>query len=93
MVWWKEQIESSGYNKYVMLKMTHLIKWQDEEKQPIEQWAYFSGPGTSTITDTIKSASGEAIYKENNNLHLFITSYHKSLVRDVYFENKQGESN
>lgn len=93
MVWWKEQIESSGYNKYVVLKMTHLITWEDEEKNKHEQWAYFSGPGTSKITDTIKSSSGEALYKENNNLHLFITSYDKTLVRDVYFENKQGETN
>jgi hypothetical protein len=55
MVWWLEQIESSGYNKYVVLKMTHLITWEDEEKNKHEQWAYFSGPGTSTISDTIKS--------------------------------------
>jgi hypothetical protein len=88
MVWWKEQIEASGYNRYVVLKMTHELTWRDAENLSHTAWAYFSGPGTSTISDTIKSSSGEAIYKENNNLHMFITSYDKTLCRDVYFENK-----
>ena len=86
MIWWKEEIEASGYNKYVVLKMTHLLTWRDAEKTLHEQWAFFSGPGKSTITDTIKSSSGEALYKENNNLHMFITSYTPSISRDVYFE-------
>lgn len=93
MVWWLEHIEASGYNKYVVLKMTHELTWRDNENVSHTAWAYFSGPGTSTISDTIKSASGEAIYNENNNLHMFITAYDKTLARDVYFENKQGETN
>lgn len=92
MVWWLEHIEASGYNRYVVLRMTHLLTWRDQDGEAHEQWAYFSGPGTSTISDTLKSASGEAIYKENNNLHLFITSYNKSLQRDLYFENQQTET-
>lgn len=93
MIWWLEQLEASGYNRYVVLKMTHKITWRDAEKNEHTQWAYFSGPGTSTVSDTIKSSTGEAIYKENNNLHMFITSYNKHLNRDSYFENKQGETN
>jgi hypothetical protein len=27
MIWWKEMIESSGYNKYVVLRMTHELTW------------------------------------------------------------------
>jgi hypothetical protein len=86
MVWWKEEIEASGYNRYVVLKMTHELTWRDAENVLHKQWAYFSGPGTSTISDTIKSASGEAIYAENNNLHQFVISYNKDVVRDMYFE-------
>ena len=86
MVWWKEETEASGYNRYVVLKMTHLLTWRDAENLLHKQWAYFSGPGTSKISDTIKSSTGEAIYKENNNLHSFVTSYNKSLSRDVYIE-------
>lgn len=86
MVWWKEEIEASGYNRYVVLKMTHLLTWRDAEKVSHEQWGYFSGPGTSTISDTVKSSTGETLYKENNNLHMFVTSYNASLSRDVYLE-------
>lgn len=92
MVWWLEHTEAGGYNRYVVLRMTHLLAWRDQNGEAHEQWAYFSGPGTSAISDTLKSASGEAIYKENNNLHLFITSYNKSLQRDLYFENMQSET-
>jgi hypothetical protein len=31
MVWWKENIEASGYNKYVVLKMTHKLTWRDTD--------------------------------------------------------------
>ena len=86
MVWWKEEIEASGYNRYVVLKMTHLLTWRDAENLECAQWAYFSGPGTSTISDTIKSSTGEAVYKENNNLHMFVTPYNKDIIRDMYFE-------
>ena len=93
MVWWMEHIEASGYNKYVVLKMTHELTWRDAEYVSHTAWAYFSGPGTSTITDTIKSQGAEAIYQENNNLYMFITAYDSSLKREVYFENQQGETN
>ena len=92
MVWWKENIEASGYNKYVVLKMTHKLTWHDTDNNEHTQWAYFSGPGTAKISDTIKSQTGEALYKENDNLHMFITSYNKFLTKDSYFENKQGDT-
>ena len=86
MVWWKEEIEASGYNKYVVLRMTHLLTWRDPDGKQYTQWAYFSGPGTATISDAVKSSSGEAIYKENNNLHSFITAYNPKIVRESYLE-------
>jgi hypothetical protein len=86
MVWWKEEIESSGYNRYVVLRMTHLLTWRDVDKNVHEQWAYFSGPGNVNIQDALKSSSAEAIYKENNNLYMFVTSYNSSVTRDIYFE-------
>lgn len=89
MVWWLEQIEASGYNRYVMLKMTHYLTWT-VDGQEISQWGYFSGPGTSTISDTLKSSTGKPIYSENNNLHMFITPQHDSIDRDTYFEVIQG---
>ena len=88
MVWWLEQIEQSGYNRYVVLRMTHCIDIPGVGNVH----AYFSGPGTSTIQDAIKSSSGEALYKENNNLHMFVTAYNKGFKKDGYFEVNQGET-
>jgi hypothetical protein len=49
MVWWKEEIEASGYNKYVVLKMTHELVWRDVDNIEHKQWALFQGTGTVAI--------------------------------------------
>lgn len=90
MVWWIEQIEASGYNRYVVLKMSHLLSWS-YNKTLTEQWAYFAGPGKRTINDTIQSSGANLVFRENNNLHLFVTPFCESLIRESYFEVKQGE--
>lgn len=89
MVWWLEQIEASGYNRYIVLKMTHYLTWK---KNGVEysQWGYFYGPGTATILDSIESSTGKPVYRENNNLHMFITPFNEDLNRDLYFETQQG---
>ena len=92
MVWWKEEIEASGYNRYVVLRMTHLLVWRDAENQEHVQWSYFSGPGTATISDTVKSSSGEALFSHNDNLYAFVTSYNSSIARDMYFEIRQEDT-
>ena len=89
MVWWLEKIESSGYNRYVVLKMTHQLSWKIKEEK-FSAWGYFSGPGNTTINDIIKSETGAPLYLENNNLHMFITTQNDNLLKDVYFEVKQG---
>lgn len=89
MVWWLEKIESSGYNRYVVLKMTHQLNWKIKEEN-FSAWGYFSGPGNTTINDTIESETGAPLYLENNNLHMFITTQNDNLLKGVYFEVKQG---
>lgn len=92
MIWWREMIESSGYNKYVVLKMTHELQWT-EDGTTYKQWGYFRGPGTSRIKDAIKSATGNVLYDENDNLHMFITPYNAHLKRENYFTIVEGETN
>lgn len=91
MIWWLERIESSGYNKYVVLKMTHQLTWTAPEGE-FTQWGYFRGPGTGKIQDAIKSSSNTAVYSENDNLHMFITPYNATLKKEIYFEVIQGET-
>lgn len=82
LVWWLENIETSGYNKYVVLKMTHFLEWE-KDGQKFAQWAYLNGPATSAILDAVKINTN---YRENNNSHTFITTFNPLIQRDVYFE-------
>lgn len=91
MIWWLEQIEASGYNRYVVLKMTHTLTWT-AAGQNYSQWGYFSGPGTKAIKDAIKSSTGKTVYDENDNLHMYITPYHAALTKEVYFEATQEDT-
>ncbi len=91
MVWWLEQIEASGYNRYVMLKMTHNLKWVAPEGEQT-QWGYFYGPGKAKIIDAVKSSTSSTFYQENDNLHMFVTPYNPTLKKDVYFEVAEGET-
>lgn len=89
MVWWLELDESSGYNRYVVLKMTHYLKWKNGENE-VGQWAYFYGPGAATISGVTRTATDKPIYSENNNLHTFITTQNETISRGLYFEVTQG---
>lgn len=82
LVWWLEHIEASGYNKYVVIKMTHFLEWEIDG-QAFQQWAYLNGPATTAITDAVKTNTS---YRENNNNHTFITTFNSLIKRDVYFE-------
>lgn len=96
MNWWLENIETSGYNRYVMLKMTHTMSWTDANGVLQSQDCYFYGPGQSTIKDAIKSASrsstSEVLYEENNNLYMIIAPYNAALKKDDYLEFLEGET-
>lgn len=78
MIWWLEHIEASGYNKYVVLKMTHNIHCGED------QWGYLKGPGASAIRDT--TVQSKALILEDNNLNLFITTTNKAFKKGYYFE-------
>jgi hypothetical protein len=40
------------------------------------------GPGASMINDTVRSSTTGAVYKENNNNHMFITAQNSLIVKD-----------
>lgn len=88
MIWWLEHIEGSGYNRYVVLKMTYLLDVKGKK-----QWGYFAGPGTTAISDALKSTSAYPVYNENNNLHRFITPYNSNITKDMYFEVAHQDTN
>lgn len=84
MIWWLEHLEASGYNRYIVLKMTHHLQILTN-KVIVNLWGYFSGPGKSKMTDTLKSSKDQSVYLENNNLYQFITPYDENLKHEGYF--------
>ena len=90
MVWWQEQIKTSGYNRYVILKMSHLIEWSKDGVKN-KQWSFFSSPGARAVKDTAIGGAEGALFMENNNSYMFITPYHKDFTRDSYLEMPNGE--
>ena len=91
MVYWLENIKASGYNRYVMLKMTHTITWQ-REGQTFSTLAYFYGQEDNMLKDEIRSRSRmDTIYSENLKLSFMVIPLNKDLHKDDYFEIGEGE--
>lgn len=90
MVWWLEQIKTSGYHRYIILKMNYQLEWL-EDGTTKTQWAYFSSTGIKTIRDSVVEGFKEARFMENNNLYMFITPYQDAFVKDLYIETPNGK--
>lgn len=90
MVWWLEQIKTSGYHRYVILKMNYYLQWFNSGVSQ-GQWSYLQSPGSRAIKDTTVEGLEGARFMENNNQYLFITPYQNSFTRDTYLETENGE--
>lgn len=87
MIWWLETMKASGYNRYIVLKVTTELIWDDEK-----HWGYLRGPGDAKIRDTIRSKTAEALYTENENLYMFVAPADTALKKDTYIEVAVGET-
>lgn len=92
MVYWLEDIRASGYNRYIVLKMTHLLQWEDRNGEQRESWAYMFGQENNMIKDELKSRSrSNVLYSENLKLSFFIMPLNPYIQKDVYIEVGQDE--
>lgn len=89
LVWWLEQIKTSGYHRYVILKMTHQFSWATNTIQ--QQWGYLSSPGENIKRDSNVLGVSGSIVKENNNYRMLVTKYQSTFDRDGYLEIPNGE--
>ena len=90
MVYWLENIKASGYNRYVILKMTHTITWQ-RDGQNFSTLAYFYGQEDNMLKDEIRSRSRmDTIYSENLKLSFMVIPTNGDLRKDDYFEIGEG---
>lgn len=86
MVYWCEEIHASGYNKYIMIKMTHHIKWKNREGKICESLAYMLGQENNMLKDELKSRSRmQTLYTENLKLSFLILPVNKNINKDDYF--------
>ena len=88
MVFWLESIKASGYNRYIVLKMTHYITWRDRNKNEQQSWCYFHGSGDSALKDSFKAAG--AVYSEDENSRFAIMPVNENLRKDDYMEIGEG---
>ena len=91
LVYYKEEIMATGYNRYIMIKMTNQITWTDQEGNQNEVWAYFYGQEDNMLKDELKSRSrNKVLYTENLKLSFFITAMNPNIRKDDYFEVEFG---
>lgn len=91
LVYWLENIKASGYNRYIVLKMTHYINWRDRDGNTRFSWAYMYGQQDNMLKDEIRSRSRtDAIYAENLKSSFFIVPTNEFIRKDDYLEIGEG---
>ena len=92
LVYWLESIEASGYNRYVVLRMTHFITWKDKKGNECESWCYMYGQQDNMLKDELRSRSRmDTIYGENLKASFFIMPTTINLRKDDYIEIGEDE--
>lgn len=87
MIYWLEDYVASGYNRYIVLRMTHYLTWKNREGKKCNAWAYFYGQEDNMLKDELKSRSrNKALYTENLKLSFFITPRNVNIRKDDYLE-------
>ena len=91
MIYWLESIKASGYNRYIVLRMTHYITWLDRDGVYQKSWAYMYGQEDNMLKDEIRSRSRmDTIYGENLKLNFFIMPTNEFIRKDDYLEVGEG---
>jgi hypothetical protein len=89
LVYWLESIKASGYNRYIVLKMTHQITWRDRDKNEQVSWCYLHGSGDSALKETLKTVG--AVYAEDDNSRFVIMPLNENIRKEDYIEVGEGK--
>lgn len=91
MVYYLEHINASGYNRYIMLKMSHYLTWKARDGQEYSTWAYMYGQEDNMLKDEIQSRSRSgARYTENLKLSFFVAPINEHIRKDDYLTIRKG---
>ena len=92
LVYYLEDIKASGYNRYIVLKMTHYLTWTARDGSQQESWAYMYGQEDNMLKDEIRSRSRmDTIYTENLKTSFFVMPTTPNIKKDDYLEIGTGE--
>lgn len=85
MIYYLEDIKASGYNRYIMLKMTHYITWKARDGKIYSSWAYLYGQENNMLKDELQARSrSDARYTENLKTSFFILPINEHIRKDDY---------
>lgn len=85
MVYYLEHIKASGYNRYIMLRMTHYLTWRARDNSEQTSWAYMYGQEDNMLKDELKSRSRmDTLYTENLKSSFFIMPVNQYIRKDDY---------
>lgn len=85
MIYYLEEIKASGYNRYIVLKMTHNLTWTARDGSTQTSYAYMYGQEDNMLKNEIKSRSRmDTIYEENMKLSFFVMPTTPYLKIDDY---------
>lgn len=86
MIYYLENIKASGYNRYIVLKMTHFLTWTARDGSEQTSWAYMYGQEDNMLKNEIRSRSRmDTIYEENLKLSFFVLPVNSKIKIDDYF--------
>lgn len=92
MIYYLENIKASGYNKYIVVKMTHFITWTARNGEKQSSWAYMYGQEDNMLKDEMQSRSRmDTYYTENLKLSFFLMPVNENLRKDDYLEIGEGD--
>lgn len=85
MVFWKDNIQATGYDRYVMLRMSHYITWRShEDGQQYDSWCYLWGPQDAIIREEVLKAGRRTFYSEDNESRFVIMPFNIHIKQDDY---------
>lgn len=85
MIYYLEDIKASGYNRYIVLKMTHFVTWLARDGTWQSSYAYLYGQEDNMLIDEIRSRSRmDTVYSENLKSSFFVIPRNEFLKKDDY---------
>lgn len=85
MIFYMDDRKASGYNRYVVLRMTHNLGWWDQDHKRHNSWAQMFGQQNNLMVDMLKSRSRfAALYSESVKGPHLIMPINQNLQKDSY---------